>query len=111
LIDRCREIVALVECAESYSMACWLDMRPDGWTVKAAYAEAARLMSEVDWRLRGEGVGAQARTRDRRPALMIARELRECLSRVAGRIEAADERQVRDITDALSRVRALLHSC
>jgi hypothetical protein len=90
-------------------MAEWLAMRPDGRTVKAAYAEAARLASELSTNTSmavlpgsagvppavrttepGRAGGPEARApreRERRPVLVLTRELRECLERVAASVE------------------------
>lgn len=82
--------------AESFLMADWLVTRPDGRTVKDAYAEAARLAWELDKRLGGPEAdappesppGTQPKERERRPVLVLTRELRECLGRIAAALEA-----------------------
>ena len=94
--EACRAALVQVARAESFTMAQWLAVRPDGRTTKAAYADAARLAWELDRRLGGPEAetniesppGTQPKERERRPVLVLTRELRECLTRVAERTEA-----------------------
>jgi hypothetical protein len=93
LLAACRAALADVERAESLPMADWLVLLPDGRTLKHHFAEAATLAWSLDRETGGPSgalSAAEPRTaeeRRRRPVLMLTRELRECLGRVAARLE------------------------
>jgi hypothetical protein len=106
LIQICREALNQVARAESWSMAAWLAERPDGGTVKRAYAEAARRARALD-----RGAAAQdrdLRDRERRPALVLTRELRECLTRLAMRLENGQEHESERLAHELGEVSRLV---
>lgn len=90
----CRDLLARVARAESWEMALWLSPHPHGGTFKHAYAGAAAEAAALDRCLAaGDAPStvdvASARTidRDRRPALILTRELQECLSRIERSLE------------------------
>ena len=101
-------------------MAEWLRPLPDGRTVKDYVAEAAALACRLDQRTaelaatQHSGRSTQ-HTRERRPVRMLARELRECLARAAGRLETLPPEQsvpqsVRDELDSLRRLLTALRA-
>ena len=116
--EACRASLVQVARAESFPMAEWLAVRPDGRTTQAAYADAARLAWELDRRLGGPEAdapvesppGTQPRERERRPVLVLTRELRECLTRVAERMETlpAGQTDATSVEGDLARLAGLL---
>lgn len=93
VLSICRSVLSEVEGAETLAMADWLAPLSDGRTLKQRYAEAAALAWTLDRGLGGQSSAgdvsgpAASPDRARRPALMLVRELRECLGRVLTRLD------------------------
>ncbi|MGH2585902.1 MAG: hypothetical protein ACRDJE_13395 [Dehalococcoidia bacterium] len=128
LLRFCRVALEQVARAERFTMAEWLAVRLDGRTVKAAYAEAARLAWEMSTdtsivapgsagvapagsvqldRARSGQDARAPRDRERRPVLVVMRELRECLERVTASMERG-EPLAAAVEEKLTAVEALM---
>lgn len=87
-------------------MSAWLAEHPDGGTVKHAYAEAARRAWELDHTNPTDA--NSPRDRERRPVLVLARELRECLTRLTLRLESDPPPAVEGLPEDLMTIARLL---
>ena len=87
-VSLCRDALDQVARAECWEMAAWLAEHPDGDIVKHAYAEAARRACELAHNSSADR--SNPRDRERRPVLVLTRELRECLTKVILYLESSD---------------------
>jgi len=78
VVSLCRDALDQVARAESWEMVAWLAEHADGDTVKQAYAEAARRARTLAHNSSADR--GNPRDRERRPVLILTRELRECLT-------------------------------
>ena len=112
----CRLALEQIAMAETCDMAAWMHQRADGSTMKQAFIEAARLVMELERRfgtphsVRFQPLWVtEAGNRERRPVLMLTRELQESLSRLQEHLEHARSPDLIGAREALVQILTLLH--